>query len=595
MARKILRGIPVSAGISIGKAYFVNRQKERRIPRETIPHHLVAIETQRLRNAVEEVRQGFMDARARVPEELKEHGAIIDSHLMICQDPKLIESAAKNIAERAITAEWALERSINAIAKAFSAIDDPYIRERMQDVRVVGDKIMQALIGTPKPAELPAGRRVLMAHDLTPADAIELELSRIMSFATAEGGKTSHTGILARSLQIPAIVGVEDLEDSIRDGDLVIIDALKGLIFIDPSEDELVHYGDRKYQFEDYQKAIVKQCHLPAETVDGYRLEVCANIELAEELVQVKDNGGEGVGLYRTEYAFFNKKKMPDEEKLYEEYSTLAEQLSPGKVILRTLDVGADKLLDEQAMLEEANPALGLRGIRFCLRYQNVFRMQLRAMLRASVHGNVSIMFPMICGLKELRQARFVLNSVKSELDAEGVAYDPDIPVGIMIELPSAVMIADTLAREVDFFSIGTNDLIQYSLGIDRTNKHVSYLYQPLHPAIVRSIKYVIDAAHKEGIEASVCGEVASDPYCVPILMGMRVDGISIAPQAIPGIKRIIRQIDMEECINLLGDVLTHATVSRINTKVRKRIFKRFPEELSFFASLIEQDDITEP
>ncbi|GFM36911.1 phosphoenolpyruvate--protein phosphotransferase [Desulfovibrio psychrotolerans] len=591
MARDVVYGIAVSAGISIGKAFFINRTSRRHIPRETIPASRAEQEIDRLTAASDMVRDEFEAARAKVPVELREHGAIIDSHLMICQDPKLMLAAATRIRERLITAEWALEQSVETIAAAFSAIDDPYIRERIQDVRVVADRIMQRLLGGYSSTRALAERMVLMAHDLTPADAIELELDKIMSFATSEGGKTSHTGILARSLQIPAIVGVEGLEESARDGELVIIDALRGRILIDPSEEELATYSDLKYQFENYQKSIIRQCKLPGETVDGFRLEIQANIELAEELQSVLDNGGEGVGLYRTEYAFLNRKQPPTEEDLYREYATLAERLAPAKVTLRTLDVGADKMMNSQEKLDEPNPALGLRGIRYCLKHQDVFRMQLRAILRASVHGNVAVMFPMISGLKEVRQARYQLNLVRQELDEQGIPYNPDMPVGIMIELPSAVMIAETLAQEVDFFSIGTNDLIQYSLGIDRANKHVSYLYQPLHPAIVRSIKYVVDAAHRGGIEVSVCGEVASDPYCIPILMGMQIDGVSIAPQAIPGIKRIIRQVNMEECKQLLRDVLSHATVSKINRKVRQTIFKRFPEELTFFASLLDQDD----
>ncbi|GFM32829.1 phosphoenolpyruvate--protein phosphotransferase [Desulfovibrio subterraneus] len=591
MAREILHGVAVSAGISIGKAFFINRQSRRHIPRETIPASKVDYEIDRLTAASNMVRDEFEAARAKVPEELREHGAIIDSHLMICQDPKLMLAAATRIRDRGITAEWALEQSVETIAAAFSAIDDPYIRERIQDVRVVAERIMQRLLGGADTSRALEERMVLMAHDLTPADTIELEQDKIMSFTTCEGGKTSHTGILARSLQIPAIVGVEGLEECVRDGELVIVDALRGRILIDPTEDELADYSDLKYQFENYQKSIIHQCKLPGETVDGFRLDIQANIELADELQSVLDNGGEGVGLYRTEYAFLNRKKAPTEEELYREYATLAERLAPAKVTLRTLDVGADKMMNTQEKLEEANPALGLRGIRYCLKNLDLFRMQLRAILRASVHGNVAVMFPMISGIKEVRQARYQLNLVRQELDEAGIPYNPNMPVGIMIELPSAVMISETLAQEVDFFSIGTNDLIQYSLGIDRANKHVSYLYQPLHPAIVRSIKYVVDAAHRAGIEVSVCGEVASDPYCIPILMGMQIDAVSIAPQAIPGIKRIIRQVNMEECKQLLRDVLSHATVSKINRKVRQTIFKRFPEELTFFASLLDQDD----
>lgn len=592
MARKVLQGIPVSAGISIGKAFFMHRREQRRIPRETIPPRQIGAQISRLHAAAEAVREDFAHARAQVPEDLKEHAAIIDSHMMICKDPKLLGSAEKRISEAFITAEWALEQAVREISKAFSAIEDVYIRERLQDVRVVSDRIMQRLLGKEEPARQLDERMVLMANDLTPADTIGLELDKIMSFCTAEGGKTSHTGILARSIAIPAIVGVTGIADFVRDGDLVIIDALKGHILVDPNESELADYLDLKYEFEGYQKRITKESKYPAETIDGYRLNVHANIELTKEVPQVLANGGEGVGLYRTEFAFLDRKTLPTEEELFEEYAALAQDLLPRKVVLRTLDVGADKMPATHTMPTEANPALGVRGIRYCMKNQELFRLQLRAILRASVHGNVRVMFPMISGLKELRQAQYQLALAKQELDEAGHRYNTDIPVGIMIELPSAVLIAESLAKEVDFFSIGTNDLIQYSLGIDRTNKHVSYLYQPLHPAILRSIKFTVDAAHREGIEVSVCGEVASDPFCVPILMGMQIDAISISPQAIPGIKRIIRQIEMEQCKELLSQVVHgHATVSKINKKVRNNIFKQFPKELTFFSSLLDQDE----
>ena len=387
------------------------------------------------------------------------------------------------------------------------------------------------------------------------------------------------------------MVGVSGLEESVSDGDLVIVDGLNGKIMVDPDESVLALYADLKYQFEAYQQSIMRSCVLPAETQDGFRIKVLANIELFEECTAALDNGGEGIGLYRTEYAFMNKRVMPDEEELFEEYRDLAAIMNPRQVIFRTLDIGADKVLDGQEKLNEANPAMGLRAIRYSLRNEELFRRQIRAILRASSFGNVSIMFPMISGLAELAQAKSHLRVVQNDLKAHGRDFDPDMPVGIMVELPSAVMIAEQLAKEVDFFSIGTNDLIQYSLGIDRTNKYVSYLYQPLHPAIVRSIKHVVDAAHREGIEVTVCGEVAADPYCVPILMGMQVDGLSIAPQAIPGIKRIIRQTSLEDCKNLLSEILSYSTVSKINRRVKETVFRRFPEELMFYSSLIDQED----
>ena len=587
MARITLTGIPVSAGICVGRAVFVNRRYFHIIPRKNVPAHLVPVEVERLEDAFARMCRELEQARSKVPAELKEHASLIDTHLMISSDPKLLGAAMRMAQEGAITAEWALERAVDEIVRAFDAIDNPYIRERVNDVRLVAERIQALLMGHDK-QDIRAieDQVVLLAHDLSPADTVELDPGIILAMVTVTGGKTSHTGILARSLEIPALVGVDGIEENVADGDLVVVDGLKGQILVDPDEKEVARYNRLKTQFENYQAGILRTCGLPGETLDGFRVQVLANIELSEDVDHVLAYGGEGVGLYRTEYAFLNRQELPEEEELVEEYTSLARRMNPRKVVFRTLDVGGDKLPVFMGSMEEPNPALGLRAIRFCLRHQELFKRQLRAILRASAFGNASVMFPMISGLHEVRQARHLLWEARQELKREGLKFDPAMPLGIMVELPSAVMIADVLAREVDFFSIGTNDLIQYSLGIDRTNRNVSYLYQPLHPAVVRSIKQVVDSGHEAGIEVMVCGELASDPYYVPILMGMQVDGISITAHAIPGIKRIIRRATLDECKDLLRSVLGSDTVTKINRQVRKTIFDRFPEELVFYSSL---------
>lgn len=590
MAQKTIIGIPVSAGVSIGKAFFLNRSRFRNLPRQTILDIYVPGEVARLKTAFAEAEAELEAIRRKVPKELRENALIIDSHVMILKDPKLRALAEKNIRELCINAEWALEKAVSELREAFSALDDPYIRERMEDVRLVAERVQARLMGATRDIGAIQSRVVLMAHDLSPADTVDLELDKIMSFATATGAKTSHTGILARSLQIPAIVGVNGLEENVSDGELVILDGFSGKILVDPDDEELEYYTSLKAQFEQYQKTTIRFCHLPGETRDGFQIRVLANIELFEEVAQVIDNGGEGVGLYRTEYSYMNRTDLPSEEELYEEYRDLASILAPSRLTIRTMDLGADKLISHYGGLEESNPALGLRAIRFCMRHPEMFKVQLRAVLRAAVQGNVSLMFPMISGTQELRFAKDMLQECKRELAIQGKPFNPDLPVGIMMEVPSAVMIAEILAQEVDFFSIGTNDLIQYSLGIDRTNRHVSHLYQPLHPAIVRMIKYVVDAGHQAGIEVSVCGEMAADPFCVPILMGMQVDCISLGPQAIPGIKRIIRRADMGDCKKLLKDVLQSSTVTLTNRLVRETIFKSFHEELTFYTSLLDNE-----
>ena len=591
MADKVLTGISVATGIAIGKAFFVNRNHRANLPRQTVAANLVPDEIERLHTAFSAVESELSAVREQVPSELKDYGLLIDTHIIMLKDPKLSGSAEAFIKNLGLNAAWALEKAVSEQEIAFRAIDDPYIRERMQDVRVVADKVLVKLIGQEVDLEALSGRAIIMAHDLSPADTVELQVDKIMGFATVCGGKTSHTGIMARSLAIPALVGVDKLEDHINDGDLVIVDGLAGKIVVNPNEAELEDYNERAAFFEDYTRKIKRQCQLPAETFDGSRVQVLANIELVEEVATVIDNGGEGVGLYRTEYAYLNRTELPSEEELAEKYIDLASIMSPKKVVFRTLDLGADKFITSYGELNETNPAMGLRAIRFCLKNPQLFKTQLRAILRASAYGNVSLMFPMISGVKEVRQAKAWLAQAKAELRREGVEYDPEMPVGIMIELPAAVMIAEYLAHEVDFFSIGTNDLIQYSIGVDRTNHHVSYLYQPLHPATLRTIKLVVDAAHQAGIEVSLCGEVASDPFCVPILLGMGIDSISLTPQAIPGIKRIIRQTNMHDCRKLLRNVLECRTVSRINNLVMDNIFKNFPDEVTFFTSLLENDE----
>lgn len=587
MASRTIFGIPVSAGIAIGRAYYLNKSHFSGTVRQTVADADVPVELERLTRAFDEALHDLERILTLVPEDLKEHAAIIETHLMMLRDHKFRKRALDHILVSKVNAEWSLERAVGDVEEIFASIADEYLRQRMQDVRLVAERVLGKLVGGEGGHQAIKYRAILLAHDLSPADTIELDVNKIMAFATAQGGKTSHAGILARSLQIPAVVGVEGLGDDLAEGGIIILDGFHGRIIIDPDEDELARYTDLQIQFESYQATIMRSCHLPAETIDGYRVQVLANIELFEEVVAVNDNGGEGIGLFRSEYSYLSRDRMPSEEELTEIYMDMASLVAPKKLVIRTLDVGADKLMRMQSSAE-ANPALGLRAIRYCLKHREVFRTQLRAILKASVLGNVSIMFPMISGLQELVEVKKFYREVQQEMHGEGICFREDMPMGIMVEVPSAVITADFLAREVDFFSIGTNDLIQYSLGIDRTNKDVSYLYQPLHPAIVRSIKWVVDSAHRAGIEVCLCGELAADPFCIPVLMGMQVDSISLGPQSIPGIKRIVRQASMEECSALLKQVMASHSVARNNKLVREMIFRRFPEELMFYSSLVD-------
>lgn len=591
MTRKVLHGVAVSAGIAIGKAFFLNRSCQASPVDGKIPPHLLQPEIARLEEAFAATVHEIEEGRRRLDNEQREQLGILSAHLMICKDPKLIEAARSGIREHGLPAEMAVNEAVNSIALVFNNLEDSYFRERVNDVRAIGTKIIGYLKGHGV-ADIPDDAPViLLARDLTPTDTLALPRDRVLAFATEEGGRTGHTGILARSLQLPAVVGIGNLEETIADGDLLILDALRGLVLINPDQAVLSRYETTRTRYASFQQSIASHAEIPAESLDGVSVAVRGNIEMPREAHLVKKNGGEGVGLYRTEFGFITRPTIPLEQELYDEYAKLLTSLAPNKVTFRTLDVGADKMHWSQKSLHEANPTLGLRAIRFCLRNQFIFRRQLRAILRASVHGNCALMFPLISGLRELRQAKAILNEVKQELDASGIPFDREIPLGIMVELPSAIMVADALAQEVDFFSIGTNDLIQYTLGIDRVNKHVAYLYQPLHPAIIRSIKIVADVAHQNGISISVCGEMASDPYCLAILMGMGIHDFSMTPQSIPGIKHVVRNLDMEECRRLLQQAIGASTVEGINRIAKQSLSQRFAEELPFYLSVLDTEE----
>jgi len=527
--------------------------------------------------------------KSRIPPEQTEYSSIIDTHIMMLEDPKLKNSITKYIKDMKLNAEWALEKGVSDIEKSFKGIEDEFFKTRISEIKLLSRKILGNLIGAGDELKPIKSRVILVAHELTPADTVELDVSKIMAFVTALGGKTSHVSIVARTLGIPAIVGVEDVESFIVDDQLIIVDGFTGKILIDPEENEISEYRQRELRFERYKRELFLQRALPGETKDGFRVKVMANIELFEEVSSVLDYAAEGIGLYRTEYSYLYRSKLPTEDELFEEYRDLLSIMYPRPVVIRTLDAGGDKIGKGFDKLEEANPAMGLRAIRFCLRFRSIFKNQLKAILRASTIGNGSLLLPMISGLEELLEAKRVLKEVKDELKKEGKPFMEDIPLGIMIELPSAVLMAEVLAREVDFFSIGTNDLIQYSLGIDRTNKYVSHLFQPLHPAILKSIKHIIDVAKKAGIPISMCGEMAGDPFCIPLLIGMGVDTLSSNPHSIPGIKRVIRMLSYEECKELLDLVMKNNSVKENNKLVKEKIFDKIPEELTFYTSFFTE------
>ncbi|HYA01900.1 MAG TPA: phosphoenolpyruvate--protein phosphotransferase [Syntrophobacteria bacterium] len=585
-ARKVLNGVGVTAGIAIGKAYQVDRGKVPVVCYSLPSTAEVEQEIQRFQVAVDKAEADLREIKAKMAGEFSEHAYILDTHLLILRDRMLLDETTRVIRERQVNAEWALKQAMEQAQRLFARIDDEYIRSRISDVDYVAARVLRNLTGK-APASIAGSKErvIIVAEDLSPADTIQLQIEKTLAFVTDMGGKTSHTAIIARSLDIPAVVGLERITEEVRSGDLLVVDGMAGKVIVDPDEDLLNHYYERQYQVESYRKEVARCAKLPAETEDGYHVKVEANIELLEEVVAVLDNGAEGVGLYRTEYLYLNRETPPDEEALYWTYREVAEILYPETVTIRTLDLGPDKFSFHTQRARESNPALGLRAIRLCLREEDLFRTQLRAILRASgATKNVRVMFPMISGVSEFRAARRMLQEVKESLVRQGIKVDDKLKIGVMIEVPSAVAVADQLAREVDFFSIGTNDLVQYALAIDRVNEHVAHLYEPLHPAILRMIKQVVDAGHRAGIPTSLCGEMAGEALYIPILLGLELDSLSMNPLAIPRVKKIIRSASLEECKIYLREVFDLPTAGEINDSLREIAWRRFREDFELFS-----------
>ena len=579
MARAVLFGTPVSPGIAIGRVRFMHKlrqDEERRItPAE------VEAEQAALRLAAENVRVSLQNTMDNVPEDLAEYREVIAAQMEMARDAKLLNTASARIEQKLIAAPWALRLTVDELCALFRGMDDPYLRDRAQDIRAVGLRLRESLSAGPSETRGAAEPGVLVAEDLSPADVMELNLDCVLGILTTEGGPTSHTAILSRSLRIPCLSSVTGLVTVARENEQVIIDGLGGCVLLDPDEADMARYEARRLEYTGWEEFTLKTARWPAEMCDGVRVVVQANLESSDELAAVPCSGADGVGLYRTEFAYL-KGRLPDEEELLAEYALVAQKISPERVVFRTLDVGADKMLHAQAALKEPNPALGLRGIRFCLRHQGIFRTQLRALMRAGVYGNVAIMLPMVSAMDEVQQVRRIMQEMHQELSAQNLQHAPELPLGVMIETPAAALICDALARECDFFSIGTNDLIHYIMGIDRNNRHVAYLNEPLHPAVVRSLKHIVDAAHREGIGVSVCGELASDPLGMALLLGMGVDTISAAPRFVPGLKHLIRQLSAETCMELAHSVLMSTDVAASRRMVREQLHQSLGPELAF-------------
>jgi phosphotransferase system enzyme I (PtsI) len=573
-----LKGIAVSPGIIIGKARLIDRSKVKIFYQYLIHEEQVNREVERFRDALETTKNQIIKLKDRMPDQIKQHAFILDAHLMILDDSMLNDATIKAIKEEKTNAEWALKKSIQNIRQLFDQIEDEYIRERFSDVENVAERILRNLAGQEQEDLLEISERVIIvAHDLSPVDTSGMNVGKVMGFITDVGGRTSHSAIVAHSLKIPAVVGLESVSHQVQDGTLLIVDGNSGEVIIGPDDETIIQYQEKQIQHEEYESSIAGIGRLPAETLDGHKITVEANIEFLEEVVLAKDHGAEGIGLYRTEYLYLRSKGIPDEDELFQDYKEVAENMAPNPVTIRTLDLEGNKF-STLALKAETNPALGLRAIRFCLKEQKIFRSQLRAILRASAYGKIRLMFPMISGLQEIHESREILNGIMEELDHEKIPYDQDMEVGIMIEIPSAVAVSDILAKHVDFFSIGTNDLIQYALAIDRVNEHVAYMYKPFHPAILRMIQQAVKAANKAGIPVALCGEMAADPLCAFVLLGLDIEGLSMNAGGIPGIKKIIRSISIKDSKAALKHIFKLETAEEVREYISKKVAALLPD-----------------
>jgi len=575
----ILKGIGVSSGIAIGRAHLIERGRVE-VEERPIKKAQVEKEVTRFRRAVEQSKLQLQRVKEKLlKESAKEHVYIIDAHLLILEDKMLIDDTIKNIRERLIGAEGALKRHMHNLSMIFDRIEDEYLRARKSDIEQIGERILRNLVGKKHDGLSHIKEKVIIvAHDLTPSDTAQMKKDKILGFVTDIGGRTSHTSIVARSLEIPAVVGLDNVTQQIMPGDIIVLDGMTGVVIINPPKSVFKAYLERSQNYQYFEEELLRFKSLPAVTKDGHSVRLAGNIELPEEIPSLREHGAEGIGLYRTEFLYMGK-KLPVEEDHFETYRKLAEGVAPYSATIRTLDMGGDKMVSHIEWAEEINPAMGLRAIRFSLKEVELFQTQLRGILRASAYGKLKIMFPMISGMQELRQAKGILEEVRKELDSKGIPYDREMEVGIMMEIPSAASIADILAREVDFFSIGTNDLIQYSLAIDRVNEHVAYLYEPLHPAIIRIIKGIVDSAHAAGIKVSMCGEMAGEPAYVPILLGLELDELSMNAPVIPWVKKIVRAMSASEAKKLLRDVMAFSTAAEIEGCVREHMAELFPDE----------------
>jgi phosphotransferase system enzyme I (PtsI) len=576
------KGIGVSPGIAIGRAVIIEK-REASVYRVPIRDEEVVDEVGRFNSALEKTRDELLDLKHKVSRSMgDEYAQIFEAHAMIVTDPSFNDKVVGKIEDEQVNAEWAVAEVQEELQARFNSFEDSYLRERVADVKDVADRVLKNLQGISH-HDLSEIKHdvVILADDLTPSDTIHFNRRPIVGFASETGGRTSHTSIIAKSLFMPAVIGVPRLTKIIDNDEMVIVDGYEGTLIVNPTQAMIAEYQARVFRHVEQEQRLLENRDLAAMTKDDRRITLQANIELVEELKDAIRFGAEGIGLYRSEFLYISKSPvLPTEDEHFQLYKNLVEACAPRACVIRTFDLGGKKLAREVIGTKEDNPVLGLRGLRLCMKKRDMFQQQLRALLRASAYGDMRLMFPLVSGVQELRQVKTLVRELKAELDAAGLPYNPELKIGIMVEVPSAAVIADILALEADFFAIGTNDLIQYSLAIDRSNENVSYLYEPLHPALLRLIKGVIDAGKKAGIPVSMCGEMAADPIYAIVLLGLGLEIFSMNPSSVPVIKNVIRSVRYRDCRRIAEAALTKRTAQEIEEFVIESVATRFPEGL---------------
>ncbi|MBI4308936.1 MAG: phosphoenolpyruvate--protein phosphotransferase [Candidatus Omnitrophica bacterium] len=579
MNELVLKGVPAAGGIASGEAFILDNQ-EFIVPQRIISAHEADSEVARFEEAIEQTRREIRSLQKKITQDMGiQHAQILDAHLLVLDDPMLREQVTRGIQHDKNAAEYAFIKVMKSYVKTLSQIQDEYLRERTSDVNDIAKRVLKHLMDESKWHDLDNlhSDSAVVAHDLSPSDAVSMFNTRIMAFVTDIGGRTSHTAIIAKSLGVPAVVGLKDATLRITNGDHLIVDGNKGLVIVNPTVPTQELYAKEQSKINASLAKLGDLKELPAQTIDGKRVFILANLELSSEIKNARKFGAEGVGLYRTEFLYMNRLDLPSEEEQYQAYKQVAEAVAPLPLTIRTLDLGGDKFISSVQIPKDMSPFLGVRAIRFCLERPDIFKTQLRAILRASVHGRIQMMYPMISGIGELRRANAILNDVRRSLRDEHIVFDEQMKIGVMIEVPSAVMTADMLAKEAGFFSIGTNDLIQYTLAVDRVNEKIAHLYEPAHPAVLRMIQRTIDAGHNEGIHVGLCGEMASDPVLAFLLLGLGLDELSMSPSSILTVKKMVRGLRFSDVVRVTQEAMGLSTGQEVEEYVSAQLRRLVP------------------